>query len=751
LYSWLLDFIHTDHSIDTLADALTMSGTEVTSVQNIGFTSEHVVVGEILSSEKHPQADRLSVCSVAIGSGTLLQIVCGAKNYRIGDRVPVALPGAVLPSGLKIEKTKLRGVVSEGMMCSAKELSLPQNEDGLLILEPFAELGSRVDALFPADYIFEIEATPNRPDLLSHLGIARELVGIGAARWKMQPNDTEAVSCTVTDSTRINITDSSFCSFYSATIFREIPKQKTPSWMARRLMCCGQKSIHYLVDVTNYVLHHMGQPMHVFDLDKIHGDTLFVRKAKNGEILDALDGKAYNLSESDYVIADAKQCLALAGIIGGKNSSVNSITRNVLLEVAHFSASAIRKTSRRLNLSTDSSYRFERGIDPELQAAALKFTLDLLRREFGITPSQQAISTTSSSKISRTVRLRLTKVEKMLGITLPPTQVTERLTALGFQPEKFQDEIASLWRAPSWRLDIDREADLIEEIARTISFDKIPSIIFHTAASATCHDQEFDYHNCIRKVLSGLGWYEVLLHPLTDQRNADLKITNPMSSEHVGLRNSLLRHMLSTIAQNTNAGNCPLRLFSIGKVFFADAKENYHLGLIATGATHQDNWLEKPRNLDAFDIKSALAAVGIVDCPIQYIGLSLMREYGLRTPIAYAEVRIDQPTVNNHKFRAWPEYPFSRRDVAVVVDKSTPASHVLKQLFYAETQLLERAQIIDLYIDPEGVHIPKNKKTITIACIYRAKDRTLTENEIDAAHDAIKKAILGIPGAALRV
>jgi phenylalanyl-tRNA synthetase beta chain len=752
LFSWLLDFIETDCTPQSLADALTMSGAEVNALHNLGFSSDHVVVGEILSSEKHPQADRLSVCKVSIGeSNQQLQIVCGAKNYKIGDRVPVALPGAELPGGLVIKKSKIRGVTSEGMMCSAQELSLPQTEDGLLILDRSLALGTRVDSAFPADFIFEIEVTSNRSDLLSHLGIARELVGIGVAIWKKQQPHPAGLDITLkNDSLKITIEDVSFCQFYSATVFRELPLKQTPLWMRSRLQNIGVRPINFLVDVTNYLLHHIGQPMHVFDLDKLSGDTIFIRKSKDGEIISALDHNTYRLTSQDWLIADAKMPLALAGIIGGELSAVSSSTKNVLLEIARFSPSAVRTTSRKLRICTDSSYRFERGIDPKLPQFALNTAVDLIVKELGVKPSFSTQASVPQQSPYTLVPLRAKRAAKIIGLNINAREIFSRLCSLGFQTTSPLESEFSSWKVPSWRLDVQREADLIEELARTLPLEKIPSVTFLDPAPTTAHDLEYDYHNAIRRTLCGLGWHEVLIPPLTHHRGTGPKISNPMTSDHTTLRSDFLDQMISVLTRNIDAGNIGLRLFSIGKIFLSDGSEQNHLALIATGQAHDENWLEKKRSLDAFDIKAALRTLGILYFRVNYLTLAQMREYGLKNPIAYVETAIPKPTVNNQKFQPWPEFPSAKRDIAIVVKKSITAQEILSKTQAQNLNLLESAEIIDLYTDPEGRHIPSDCKTLTISCTYRAPDRTLTDTEIDSAHESVKKALLSIPTASIR-
>jgi len=522
--------------------------------------------------------------------------------------------------------------------------------------------------------------------------------------------------------------------------------------MARRLESIGLRQINFLVDLTNYLLHHIGQPMHVFDLDKLSGNTVYIRKAKYAETLTALDHNTYRLSEKCYVISDEKSALALAGIIGGESSSVTENTSNVLLEIARFSPHHVRKTARELHLSTDSSQRFERGINPQLQLAALKMAASIISRELNPTSVCATLVDARKEKDKKQpIPLRRQRVSQVLGVDLSEEEISSRLMSLGFESVSASHSPVTHWYTPSWRLDVHREADLIEELARTTDFEKIPPITTLVPASSSRHDLEHDFHNCIRHTLAGLGWYEVIIPPLTDQNGTGPTIANPMIWDHRRLRGSLLNQMCSILAHNIDAGNTPLRIFSIGKNFSADGVEKYHLALISAGPAHDENWLEKKRSLDVFDIKAALAALGFSDQNVDYLGLSQIRKQGLKIPVAYAELPLGVPAIHNHKFTPWPAYPGSRRDLALVVGKTIPASRIYSALIPPPTPLLDRTEIIDLYADPQGRQIPADCKTITISCSYRAADRTLTDDEIDSAHHLVTQRLLTIPGASLRV
>lgn len=754
LHSWLLDFVATDKSPRELADVLTNTGTEVTTLHTSGFSDPNVVVGRILSSEKHPSADRLSVCRVLTREDEEpRQIVCGAKNYKVGDLVPVALPGAVLPGNFTIKKSRLRGVESEGMMCSAKELALAEDAEGLMILPQNLPLGARVDSLFPSDTVYDIEVTSNRPDLLSHHGVARELVAAGAAQWK----DTITIPSEVTpipntgDEFKIKNYESAFCTFYSATIFEGVENQSSPDWMQRRLIAVGLRPINAAVDVTNYLLHHIGQPMHVFDLDKLSGSVIVIRRAKEGEILECLDGSSVTLGSEDFVIADHDKPLALAGVVGGKNSSVELETRKILLEVAHFEPKAVRFMSQRHKISTDSSYRFERGTDPLLPQRARTMACSLFREILGIQPSGGSEFDAGVRK-KTVVTLRNSRVARLLGKNISCNEIRNALCSLGLEQQTDQSNSdQTVWSVPTNRPDLNREVDLIEEIARLTPFDTIPSVTEANLASSSKDDRLYDQIFSIKQTLVGLGWHEVLTAPLVERPDSKVLLSNPMSCEQEGLRKSLLPQLLRILSHNLDAGNVGCKLFMIEKIFPEAGLEKLSLALAVGGINHEDHWAEDPRIVDVFDLKAALNNIGYKDQhKIEVLTPAQSKTWGIKGIVACTEVELPKSVSAPHRYKAWSAYPSVRRDLCVVVNKTRTASELTQAIRESLPELLERVWVFDVFTDPSGTKVPAGCKSISIALRFRAKDRTLTDQEISQGLNKVLEVFKRFPDLVLR-
>lgn len=599
--SWLRDYLRTDKSASEIARILTDAGLEVGSIESTGVAIPKVVAAQILESVQHPNADRLSVCKVDDGSGTPRQIVCGAKNYKVGDKVPLAQPGAVMPGDFKIKVGKLRGVESEGMMCSSKELGLGEGADGLLILPSDTIIGTPLSELFPAEEVFEIEITPNRPDWLGHLGVAREAAAFGAGDLIAS---SPGLPATREDASVAAIAAPDAASFYSIRRIDGVKVGPSPEWLRKRLESVGLRSINNIVDVTNFAMFETAQPLHAFDASKIDG-ALTVRFAKDGEPFTALDGKEHKLSASDPVIADAKGAQAVAGITGGAASGVSETTTFVLLESAVFTPTVIRRASRALGISTDSSYRFERGVDALGALAASARAAALIIEIAGGTPAAELIVAGSLPAL-RTVALRGDRVRSLLGITIDDAAIAALLAKLGIKLVPGGFEI------PSWRNDLTREVDLIEEVARLHGIGNIVSTVQGIPAPSSEADKAYDFARGLRRRLSGGGFHEARSGTLTGSRDQAsyatggiVAVRNPMGEEHSTLRASLIPGLLEAVSRNLRHGAEAIRLFEIGKVYCQEQpEESTRLGLIITGRTALENWRGEPeRSIDLFDLK----------------------------------------------------------------------------------------------------------------------------------------------------
>ncbi|HZE12990.1 MAG TPA: phenylalanine--tRNA ligase subunit beta, partial [Chthoniobacterales bacterium] len=491
--NWLREFVELPSSVDELADLLTMAGIEIEGIEKRGANFDKVVVTQIKASEQHPNADRLSVCQVDDGSGQPRQIVCGAKNYKVGDKVPLALPGAVLAGDLKIKPSKLRGVESQGMLCSPSELGLSEDSDGLLILSPEAKIGEPIASLFPEDTILDVEITPNRGDLLSHFGLARDIAALtGVAKPSSRSGEGPSGWAG-----SVVISAPKECPFIS---FRKIDNVKvgpSPDWLRARIESVGIRSINNIVDISNFVMIELGQPTHAFDADKLKG-AMNVRAAREGEKFLALDGKTYVLNPDNLVIADEERAVGLAGVMGGEETGVSETTKNILLEAAWFLPTSIRRTARTLNLPSDASYRFERRVDPGMVLAASNRAAELMREIAGANPAAEIATGGKLPSPPADVALRYHDVDELIGVSILPTRIDEILQRFGLQPASSSKEQSS-WRIPSYRFDLQRDVDLIEEIVRAFGIANVPLRYRSSFTPESEADRNHDFEAGVRE------------------------------------------------------------------------------------------------------------------------------------------------------------------------------------------------------------------------------------------------------------
>jgi phenylalanyl-tRNA synthetase beta chain len=782
--SWLRDYLRTDKPASEIARILTDAGLEVGAIESTGVAIPKVVAAQILESVQHPNADRLSVCKVDDGSGTPRQIVCGAKNYKVGDKVPLAQPGAVMPGDFKIKVGKLRGVESEGMMCSSKELGLGEGADGLLILSPDTTIGTPLSELFPAEEVFEIEITPNRPDWLGHLGVAREASAFGCGELIIKSPD---LPVTKEDASVATITASAAASFYSIRRIDGVKVGPSPEWLRKRLESVGLRSINNIVDVTNFVMFETAQPLHAFDAAKIEG-VLTVRFAKEGETFTALDGTEHKLSANDSVIADTKGVQAVAGITGGAVSGVSDSTTSVLLESAVFTPTVIRRAGRDLGISTDSSYRFERGVDAQGALAASARAAALIVQLAGGSASSDLVIA-GAAPAARVITLRGDRVRSLLGITIDDTAIAALLAKLGIK------QVAGGFEIPSWRNDLTREVDLIEEVARLHGIGSITSSVQGIPAHSSEADRAYDFARALRRRLSGGGFHEARSGTLTGSRDQALFATgsvvavrNPMGEEHSTLRASLIPGLLNAVSRNLRHGAEAIRLFEIGKVYQQEQpEESTRLGLVMTGRTAPENWRgEQERFIDLFDLKGVIGRLGshldpITFCAATHAALPLALDIligskpagilGVLSPAATREVMVGghqgQIVVaeldlaalqaatgggfkDPKRFGAIPKLPAVRRDLALLLDAATPYSLIEESALGAKEELLSSIAPFDVFSDPAGVKVPVGKKSLAVALTFLDADRTLTTEEVNDAVARIVARLRESAGAEIR-
>lgn len=783
---WLGDHVDfSEYSIAQLDELLTFAGIEVEGIESL---PDHLVVAQILSSEKHPDAEKLSVCQVDDGSGKVRQIVCGAKNYQVGDKVPLALPGCVLGSGdgktFEIKEGKLRGVDSLGMMCSAKELGLAADADGLLILSPDLKPGTPMSEVYPA--VFELEITPNRPDCLSHLGVARELAALAKKPLKGRAHFGEATTAfRVAKADEVRL-ESEACPYYTARIIRGVKVTESPAWLKQKLESIGLRPINNLVDITNYVLMETGQPLHVFDLAKLEVGIV-VRQAAEGETFLALDGKEYMLEAGDLVIADAKKAVAIGGVMGGEDSGVTETTTDVLLEAAYFNPQAVRRTGRRLGLHSDSSYRFERGVDPLQVAGVSEFATKLILDLAGGKADAELLVAGCAGEGPKPVALDNDYCRRVIGAEIPDATIDGILASLGLE------KVGGAWKIPSFRLDLVRPIDLVEEVARVHGLDGIPATTMATFAPASKADEAYDFLRSLQDRLASLGFHEARnLKLISGAQLADdlatshrgmspVRLKNPLNDEQDYLRPGIVPGLLASASRNVHFGNAELRLFEAGRVFVASPKgeeiEHEHLALLMTGGRVQRNWTDsKPKELDLHDLRAVLEAIspeGLKFVPVQdgrmlcacsveigsgkkavKIGLAGIvpptraRELDLKAPVVVAEVNLKKlasVVKAEIQFADLPKFPGSTRDVAMLVPGDLPAGEVAAFFESYEEPLLISAELFDVFTDPTGAKLAPDKKSLAYSLLYRDFGRTLETPEIEAAHakllDSLKRSL----------
>ncbi len=792
--NWLKNYVDLDVSADELTEALPMVGLEVEDVESTAMpTFENLVVGEILSREQHPDADRLGVCQVKVDDGEPRQIVCGATNYKVGDRVPVALPGCVLPGDFKIKKSKLRGVESHGMMCSAKELGMGEDHSGLLILEQRPEIGTPINDVFPGgDTVIELELTANRGDCLSHIGVARELAAIFGQelrlpKVKQHPGDGEGLISAV----EVETPD---CPLYTATSIKGVKIAPSPDWLKEALEAVGLRPINNVVDVTNYVLMETGQPLHAFDAQKIKGGKLVVRQAAEGEQIVTLDEHKRKLTPSMMVIADAERPLVVAGVMGSLDAEVDSATVDIVLESAYFRPGSIRATSRALNLFSDSSHRFSRDVDPVGVDFAARRAIDLILQVAGGEVAGKCITVGKAPRGDRTININPDYVRRVCGFGVEDEAIAETFTRLGFRVDRGSYQWSVL--VPSFRPEVDRPIDLVEEFIRLHGTPKIPEARVK-ATGLTREDDPLALFNrhAVQK-LAGENFAECSHYTLTDgtrlakwfgpERADALQLDNPLTAEQSHLRASLIPGLLDALRLNANNGNHPARLCETGRVFRAVGGKLWELAsvgfVIAVDDGHR-RWREREAP-DFFTAKKLLAELatlaGIKPQKLDYklfedepfwqsghaaraacwkkngykafaglVSVDATKDWDIDTLVLAGELILlpeflAKKTGKAVRLSPFSSFPPSTKDLALVVDAATTAETVRRDLLKAASKAVgkefacEGVEAFDLYA---GQGLPEGKKSLAFAISFRAPDRTLKDKEVATAFDAIQAAM----------
>lgn len=768
-----------------LSDLLTFAGIEVEGIEEKGVASDKVIVAQIQSFEQHPNADKLSVCQVDDGSGSPRQIVCGAKNFKAGDKVPLALPGAALPGGFEIKEGKLRGVVSNGMMCSAKELGIGEDTGGLWILDGGLPVGKPLNQIIESDTLFDLEITPNRSDLLSHLGLARELAaltGLPLKGGRDHSKTTSPARAAKADEVALEATDG--CPYYTARVIKGVTVGPSPAWLKARLESIGLRPINNIVDITNYVMMEMGQSLHCFDLDKLQGGIV-VRRAKEGEKILALDGQEYSLLTEDLVIADGQRPVAIAGVMGGEETGVVEGGTNILLEAAYFAPSTVRRTARRLNLHSDSSYRFERGLDPQQVHGGSDLATKLILEIAGGTAEAEIRVAGEAPALVSDVTLDEVRAHKLLGISELKTEEAHGILAKLGLIKKSGDAATSTWTIPSYRLDLLRSVDLVEEIARVIGLDRVPAKFTAAFAQGDGTDKIYDHSMQLRQALANRGFNEAQTLRLiaTGQTNDALgnptgglaALKNPLSEDHTTLRPSIVPGLLASAALNVRQGADRLRLFEIGRVFLkmpnGMVREEERLAILLSGPVAPSTWhAREPKAADIFDLRGLVESLpgvsGVEIKPLKDSGTFLLhselkagnrvlgwiaqvhparaRALDARTPVYVCELLLSalrQGSTGPAKFNDLPRFPAMTRDVAFELPADVSNAKVTAFFSSVKEPLLISTALFDVFADPSGTKLPKDRKSLAWTLTYRASDKTLETAEVDAAHSRIVAAL----------
>lgn len=772
-------------SVSEISDLFTFAGVEVEGIQTKGVSSDKIVVAQIKEAVQHPNADRLKVTQVDCGEEQLRQIVCGATNYKVGDKVPCALPGATLPGDFTIGETVMRKVESKGMLCAAVEIGLPEGEDGLLILPEESAIGVPVKTLFDSDTLLELEVTPNRPDLLSHSGMARELATL--LRTPLISRDLPEVETTEASDDFVKMEAPESCPFYSATRIDDVTVTESPEWLKQRLLSIGLRPINNIVDITNYVLHETGQPLHAFDASKVNG-AIVVRQAGEGEKFIALDESEHSLTSEDLLISDESgSALALAGVMGGLDSGVTAETKSIVLESAYFTPSKIRRTSRRTALSSDSSYRYERGVDPQRVIPAAALAIELIAATSG------TVSTSGKlPEAPEPVALDIEKLNHLLGNSISTESAEEILTRLGLTKTD-----NGSWQIPSFRQDLTRHIDLAEEITRVHGLDNVPSSLRATLVATSEVDADYDADMLLRHRLAALGLYECQtiklisegqlrdILPLRPMMDGDLiRVKSPLSEDHAIMRPSIVPGLVASAERNARQQAKSLRLFEMGRVFRnagggkAVDQESDHLAILISGNTTPPSWASKERPADLYDVKGILSALlptakitlkpkerdnvalaADIKARDQTIGAfarllpSRERELDFDRPVFIAELdlgKLRKLITKASQVEDLPQFPGSSRDAAMELSIGIPNADIEKVLDKTNEPLLVSYECFDLFNDPSGEKIAADRKSIAYRFHYRDATKTLKTNEVDEAHGRILAALGKIDSLAFR-
>lgn len=808
--NWLKQYLDIPLPADEVAELLTNCGLEVEGIekfQSVKGGLEGLVIGEVRTCERHSNADKLSVTTVDVGSLLMPHIVCGAPNVATGQKVVVALPGAFLypttGEPFEIKKSKIRGEVSEGMICAEDEIGLGKSHEGIIVLPSDAKIGTPAKEYFKIeeDVIFEIGLTPNRADAASHIGVARDLYAVLRANKGGEASKLENPTSNLQRLTAgfkvdnhnlkidVEVVDTDACPRYSGITISNVEVKDSPQWLKNKLLAIGVNPINNIVDITNYVLHEVGQPLHAFDADEIKGKKVIVRKAKTGEKFITLDTVERTLTEADLMICDATNAMCIAGVFGGIKSGISAKTKDTFIESAYFNPATIRKTSKHHGLKTDASFRFERGADPEATIYALKRAAILIKEIAGGEISSDIVDVYPNKIVPVHVEYNLDRAAAFIGKTIDSKEVKNILDALNIKINSESGNSLNL-EVPSYKPDVTREADVIEEVLRIYGYNKIEEPGKHAASLSYFPKTDAEkIQDRVGDYLTGNGFFEILTNSLTKQvadgkEAGQVRIMNPLSQDLSAMRQSLLNSGLEAIQYNRNRKHADLKLFEFGKTYYSTSKgfeEKEHLALFVTGKKFEDSWNSDKSNTSFFFLKTfvlnILAKAGVDAESLQErvfedescsYGLSLsqneksvvqfgavnktyLKSYDIAGDVFYADIDwaflLKLASRNKVEFRELSKFPQVRRDLSMMIGTEVNYSKIKEIAYKTERNLLKEINLFDVY---EGDKIEAGKKSYAITFILRDDKQTLTDKQIDKVMNRLMDAFEREAGAIIR-
>ena len=782
--SWLKEYVDISTPLEELCERLTMAGLEVGKVEVLGDSWSNIVVAEVVDIKAHPNADRLKLVTVDLGKQRPT-VVCGAPNVEIGNKVAFAYVGAQLIDGhsgevMQLKPAKIRGVVSEGMICSEKELGISDSHEGIMILSSEAVIGTPLTE-YLGDAILDLDITPNRPDCLSVIGIAREIAALTGGNLHIPEAHYQELGKAIDSSASVEVVEPDLCPRYCASLLTGIKVAESPQWLQQRLLACGMRPINNIVDVTNYVMLEYGQPLHAFDYNEIRGKQIIVRRAGNGEIMVTLDGVERTLSPNLLVIADKERAVAVAGLMGGADTEVTENTTAVLIESANFNQAVIHRGGIALRLGSEASLRFEKGLSRDLPLIALKRATQLMAELAGGEIAKGVIDVYPGKQRREPILLPVADVKRLLGVELKVNEIARTLELLGFSCKQTESDSKIQVEVPWWRTDVNCTADLTEEVARVIGYDRIPITMLSSELPRHEPAPMLSLRRQLRNILVGCGFQEVLTYSLTNLEvlgrlspQLDLigpnpmKVANPMSKEQEYLRTTLRAGVLSILARNERYQEDSIRLFEVGKVFLPRERdlpqEKEMLCAVLSGAQRKLSWRSKDEPVDFF------VAKGVLETVLSRLGLVVSFETGedeSLCPGSIANVVIGDeklgvvgelhPKVSEafefsdtvylievdlskllsfatelKKYQPVPRYPITSRDIAVLVDEQVTYQQICDII--QDFSLVTSVALFDLYA---GEQVPAGKKSLAFRIIYQSSTHTLTDSEVDKVQQQI--------------